>query len=74
MSTCEFFLPAGLNTIRRSTNAVVEASGVRVWREDGWRAPGLQIRVKDSGTAVTVALSPDDARRLAIALIEQSAE
>ena len=60
-------------TIRGATNAVADDSSVRVWREPGWNVLGLQISVK-GGDAISVALTRDDARRMATALIEQCQE
>ena len=60
-------------TVGRATNAVVDDSSVRVWREPGWNVLGLQIEIK-GGDAISVALTRDDARRLANALIEQCQE
>jgi hypothetical protein len=46
---------------------------VRLWREPGWNVLGLQISIKGED-AISVALTRDDARRLATALIEQCQE
>jgi hypothetical protein len=46
---------------------------VCLWREPGWNVLGLQIEIK-GGNAISVALTRDDARRLANALIEQCQE
>jgi hypothetical protein len=53
--------------------AVVDDSSVCIWREPGWNVLGLQIEIK-GGNAISVALTRDDARRLANALIEQCQE
>ena len=58
-------------TLRR--NAIADDSSVRLWHEPGSSVLGLQISVT-GGEAISVALTRDDARRLATALIEQCQE
>ena len=65
----ELFLST--KTLRR--NAIADDSSVRLWHEPGSSVLGLQISVKGD-EAISVALTRDDARRLATALIEQCQE
>jgi hypothetical protein len=63
------------NSIRRATNAVVDESGVcvRTWHDhvSGRDNPGIQILI-ESGNAISLVLTPCEARQMAIALIQAS--